>query len=358
MQRRARRARTAFAVGAALLLGACGGGSPVHHALIRPTATALATPSAGSTSTVAAPAERLVRWHGPVMNIFVHPLVLQPKLAFTSDSLGLGFQEYFVTAYEFQRILEGLWRHGWTLVDAHQAAAGDVMVPKGRKPLVLSEDDVNYYRYFDGRGLAARLVLTSSGRILAETGGRRPVTTDQDVVPMVDEFVAQHPDFSVSGAKGVLGLTGYEGLLGYHHLHNAVERRQVSALATALKADGWLLASHTYGHIDLTTDSLAAIGYDTQRWKQLAVPLIGRTDLLIYPFGARPSAAGAALLRHAGFRIQFDIDVRPRRYQLGGAILMSRLHIDGFAFQAPERMRPLFSVRRVMDPERPWPVGL
>ncbi|HVV75857.1 MAG TPA: hypothetical protein VHC43_07460 [Mycobacteriales bacterium] len=358
---RSRPARTAVVVGAALLLGACGGG-PSRHALVLPTATSAVTATASSTPLTAAsgpaPTERLVRWHGPVMNIFFHPLVIKPQLAFTTDALGVGFQDYFVTAYEFERILDGLYRHGWTLVDAHDAARGQVMVPKGRKPLVLSEDDVNYYRYFKGRGLAAKLVLTATGQILAQIGGHDPRTTSDDVVPMVDQFVAQHPDFSVGGAKGVLGLTGYEGLLGYHHLGNPVERQRVIALAAALKADGWTFASHTYGHIDLTTDSLATIAYDTKRWKRLAVSLIGPTDLLIYPFGARPSAAGAELLHKAGFPIQFDIDVRPRRYHLGGAIVMSRLHIDGFAFQAPDRMRQLFSVRKVLDPSRPWPLDV
>jgi hypothetical protein len=298
----------------------------------------------------------LVPWHGPVMNIFFHPLVLDPRLAFTDDQLGLGFQEYFVTAYEFQRILDGLWRHGWTLVDAHQAASGHVLVPAGRKPLVLSEDDVNYYRYFDGRGLASRLVLDGDGNVVAQVDGAHPYLTTDDVVPMVDAFVANHPDFSVDGAKGVLALTGYEGLLGYHDLGDPAQREQISAVIARLKATGWTFASHTYGHIDLTEDSLATIAHDTTEWRELALPLIGPTDMLIYPFGARPTDAAARYLRRAGFDIQFDIDIRPRRYHNGGAIVMSRLHIDGYAFQAPARMRPLFSVRRVMDPQRPWPL--
>ncbi|HVY10916.1 MAG TPA: hypothetical protein VHB18_12315 [Mycobacteriales bacterium] len=338
---------------AALLAGGCGASSKSHRLVIH----ASATPTATRVAAVD-PATHLVKWHGPAMNIFFHPLVINPVPAFTSDFLGLGFQEYFVTAYEFRRILDGLWRNGWTLVDAHDAAAGHVMVPRGRKPLVLSEDDVNYYGYFGGRGLAARLVVSRTGQVLAQTHGRHPRTTTEDVVPIVDEFVARHPDFSVGGAKGVLAETGYEGLFGYHDLATSkTQRAEVRTLATTLKSDGWLLASHTYGHIDLSHDSLATIAHDTTEWKRLAEPLIGKTDLLIYPFGARPTAAGARLLRKAGFPIQFDIDVRPIRYRLGGATVMSRLHIDGFAFQDPQRMKQLFSVRRVIDPLRPWPAN-
>ena len=286
--------------------------------------------------------------------IFVHPLVLRPRLAFTADGLGLGFQHFFVTAREFRRILHGLWRHGWTLVDARRAARGDVRVPAGRKPLVLSEDDVNYYAYFRGRGLASRLVLDRHGNVRAHVGsGRGHRLTKDDVVPLVDAFVARHPEFSAGGAKGVLGVTGFEGLLGYHHLDQAAERRQVRALAAHLRATGWEFASHTYGHINLAADSLSTIAVDTARWKRLAQPLLGHTDMLIYPFGARPTDAGVAFLRQQGFRIQFDIDVIPRRVVRDGAIVMSRLHVDGYAFDDPARMRPLFSVRHVRDPRRP-----
>src|SRR3954449_8350281 len=137
------------------------------------------------------PAPVLVRWRGPVEQLFVHPLVLRPQRAFTDDALGRGFANYFVTAREFRAMLDQLWRHGWTLVDPRRVAAGDVRVPRGRKPLVLQEDDVNYYGYFAGRGLASRLVLDEEGLVKAEQDvNGEPVVTDQDVVPLVDEMVA------------------------------------------------------------------------------------------------------------------------------------------------------------------------
>ena len=38
---------------------------------------------------------------------------------------------------------------------------------------------------------------------------------DYDLVPLLDAFVEAHPDFSYHGRKGVLAMTGYEGVLGY-----------------------------------------------------------------------------------------------------------------------------------------------
>lgn len=327
-----------------------------HPRAIEPSApTPVAAVRQHSVHPPAPPPVRLVRWHGPIEHIFFHPLVIHPRLAFTSDRLGLGFQHYFVTVHEFRGILRGLWRHGWTLVDAHRAATGQVRVPVGRKPLVLSEDDLNYYAYFRGRGLASRLVVNSAGDVrvqVAEPGGRSRVT-DQDLIPLVDEFVARHPEFSAQGAKGLLGLTAYEGLFGEHHLDRPAARTRVRRLVARLQATGWTFASHTYGHIDLGADSLTTIATDTARWKVAVRGLLPPTDMLIYPFGSRPTPAGMALLRNEGYRIQFDIDITPRLVHVDGIVVMSRRHIDGYAFEVPAQLRQFFSVAAVRDPLRP-----
>ena len=35
------------------------------------------------------------------------------------------------------------------------------------------------------------------------------------MVPLIDTFVKEHPDFSYHGRKGILAMTGYDGVLGY-----------------------------------------------------------------------------------------------------------------------------------------------
>ena len=286
--------------------------------------------------------------------LFVHPLVLEPRLAFTPDPLGRGFADYFVTAEEFRRILDQLWRNGWTLVSALAVARGRVFVPPGRKPLVLQEDDVNYYAYFNGRGLADRLVVDPAGRVMAEYADRGGGhVTDLDVVPLVDEEVARHPDFSAEGAKGLLAVTGYEGLFGEHDVADPAARDRIRMLATTLRADGWVFASHTYGHINLAKDPLGVLERDTAKWQALAGDLLGPVHVLVYPFGARPTEAGRALLRDAGFTVQYDIDVRPLRWIDNGVVMMSRRHVDGFAFADPATMAPFFDVATVRDARRP-----
>ena len=55
----------------------------------------------------------------------------------------------------------------------------------------------------------------------------------------------------------------------------------------------------------------------------------------------------------AGFTTQYDIDVTARRVDDDGVILMSRRHIDGYAFAVPDRLLKFFDVATVRDAARP-----
>jgi hypothetical protein len=320
--------------------------------IVAPAAPAVPTTTTTIPTTLTSMALPLVAWTGPVEHLFFHTLVIRPELAFTNDPTGRAFRDFFVTVGEFRSILGQLDANGWTLVDIHRAVAGTVRVPAGRKPLVLSEDDVNYYNYSRPRGQGWRLVLDGAGDVKVEIRDDRGVrVTDEDLVPIVDEFVAQHPEFSADGAKGVIGVTGYEGLLGERVNETAspdwaAAVARATAVATRLKATGWLFASHSYGHINFAKDPLPVTKRDTERWKAEAEPIIGATDVFIYPFGAAPpvSSDTTAMLRDHGFLVLCDIDVVARINRANGVVVMSRRHIDGLALrQQSSQLAPFFN---------------
>ena len=77
---------------------------------------------------------------------------------------------------------------------------------------------MNYYEYMRGHGYADRLVLDQKQHVVSETKDKNgKVTTSEtnDIVPILNQFVKDHPDFSLNGQKGVVALTGYNGVLGY-----------------------------------------------------------------------------------------------------------------------------------------------
>jgi hypothetical protein len=148
-----------------------------------------------------------------------------------------------------------------------------LMIPEGKKPLIISYDDTNYYDYMFTNGFTHKLVIRD-GEIWSyglDPQGKEVNSQDLDAITILDKFVEAHPDFSLNGAKGCLCLTGYEGILGYrtmtdtHGMTTEAEAKRQSEIAAVkpivamLKETGWYFGSHSWGHINLSTGSMTAI---------------------------------------------------------------------------------------------------
>lgn len=327
-----------------------------------------------------------------ISHLFWHSLIVDPARAFGDPAQGAGFSQYMVTIGEFTKQLEQLYANGYVLVHPDRiAAAGPdgtmtptpIVLPPGKTPLVISVDDVNYYEYMDDMGFADKLVVNDDGDVVnlyTDAGG----TTSEgsyDVVPIVDAFIDEHPDFSYRGDKGTLAITGYNGVLGYRSSVTSygdtaatqAEQQQAKVVADALAADGWRFASHTWGHIGMTTSGLGRITEDAAKWDAEVRPIIGDTPFLIYPFGADiagvekygPANAKFAFLHDIeGFRYYFNVDGSQQHWMQIGAqsVRQARINVDGITLQkaidGSTLLTPFFDPLSTIDPARPLPVPL
>lgn len=332
------------------------------------------TASPSGSPSPSAPAET-VEYKGPVEHLFFHPLVAFPELAFDGDRISKGYDDWFVTVPEFKKMLEELYKRDYMLVSISSlyetktvdglpsAEAKKLRLPAGKKPLILSVDDINYYDYMRQNGNAWKLVPDSDGSVTAwarTPGGEERTDRDWELVPIVDDFVKAHPDFSWEGAKGVLALTGYEGVFGYrtNELDSPnYEKEKAEALdvIARLRDSGWLFASHSWGHVDANKVSLARLKQDTERWKKEVEPLVGPTDIFIYPYGSRVDDKDPkfAYLRSQGFDVFCSVGPAPYKIYRNGTLQMDRRHIDGVALRTQaKRLEPLFGDADLLDPAR------
>lgn len=340
-----------------------------------------------------------VDWTGTVEHLFFHPVVAYPELAFDGDNMSDGIDDWMVTAGEYEKILQSVYDKGYVLVDISQvwsestdASGNPVMVrselkvPEGKKPLILSFDDVNYYPYMLKDGFTYKLLVGDNGQIWSygkDPQGNDVYSQDLDAVTILDKFVRAHPDFSPYGAKGCLSLTGYEGILGYRTMtekedqseaHEANRQKEIAAVKpviAALKAEGWTFGSHTWGHINLAKKSLATVQTDTKKWMDEVGSLVGPTDVLFYPHGARPdgndvSATGPIFkyLQSQGFRIFCSVGSSSYSKIKTDicAVICDRMHPDGTTLRSAkglERYAPFYDARQIIDlKDRPArPVG-
>ena len=159
-----------------------------------------------------------------ITHVFFHSLIVNTSLAFDGDSDEAGYNQMMTTVSEFKKMLQIMYDKGYVLVSPHDMAVinddgtmsrGKIMLPEGKIPFVLSEDDVSYYHYMDGDGFATKLVIDDNGDIKCEykKADGTVVTGDYDVVPILDSFIKEHPDFSYHGRKGILAMTGYNGVI-------------------------------------------------------------------------------------------------------------------------------------------------
>ncbi len=315
-------------------------------------------------------------------HIFFHSLIADNSLAFDDDYDNAGYNMYMTTIYEFKQMMQEMYEDGYVLVSIHDIAkivtkadgskafeAQEIYLPKGKKPFVLSQDDVNYYEYMEGDGFASRLVIGEDGKVTCEMKLQDGTITYGafDMVPIIDEFVEEHPDFSYRGAKGIIALTGYEGALGYRTndpTSPTYEQDKITAkaVADAMKANGWEFASHSWGHKNMQTRSFEQVKVDAERWRDEVEPITGPTDILIFPYGVDIETTMGhyksdkfTFLKELGFDYYCGVNKGPWMHIKDDYVRMTRRPLDGQAMlQFPERLTDLFDdLSKIIDPERP-----
>ena len=347
-----------------------------------------------------------------ITHVFFHILCVDPKNSFDESKWGKqagGYNSLMTTISEFEKMIQEMYDKGFVLVSlrdiAHEETASDgskkmvkgsIMLPPGKQAFVMSEDDVCYYEYMKGAGFADKMIIGEDGRPTlhyTDADGNESVG-DYDIVPILDKFIDEHPDFSYKGHKACLVFTGYNGVLGYRtdesydpnseyydpkleQGHDVeAERKEAVKVMKALLDDGYDLGSHSWGHRDLGQIEFERFKKDCDRWNRNVAPLIKEAsgkqpDIIIYPRGAdiadwhgySDDNRRFNYLYDLGFRYFCNVDNNQYWVQLGDRYLrQGRRALDGLNMWLQisgqrERLDDLFDdVNAIFDPARPTPV--
>ena len=341
-----------------------------------------------------------------ITHIFFHSLIVDPSRAFDGEYTDDGYNLYMTTVDEFNAILEQMYARGYVLITPYQQAYevtdetgthfvyGDIRLPEGKIPFIMSQDDLNYYGYMiaaqdgtgdkpiyattAGDGFAHKIVIGEDGYPTCEYMDKDGNITagDYDLVPLLEAFIQKHPDFAYQGARAVLGMTGYEGVFGYRTNPNYKEAmgeetfqkevEEAQKVAQCLRDHGWVLASHSYGHPAYGEISAERVDTDSNKWENTVQPVIGDCDVILYPHGSDIAGvekysfdnAKFSALYEDGYRYFFNVDSHIAWCQLGTNYYRGgRRNLDGYRmYHDPEMLDDLFVVDEVFDKARPTPV--
>ena len=343
----------------------------------------------------------LVPYDGVVEHLFFNEIISYPELAFSGRTGQKSFDDNHVTAHEFSEILKSLHKNNYVLIDLNDVwsvytndngqqrmHANTMMIPEGKKPLVISFDDLSFYGYMLGNGFMERYIIGSDGDIWAEgtsPSGNHVTTQDFSAITLLDKFVRENPDFSHNGTKGCIALTGYDGILGYRtqsndedssesfRLYRMQEIARARAVVARLKETGWYFATHSYAHVRASTMSASRIEADALRWLDEVGSIVGETQIYAFQFGERLDGCDWRCTKACGPSFRMYVDLGFHLFAAVGsgpytliksdiaAVTMDRMAVDGLALRSQagrDRLIRFFDAKDVFDHTRPTEYGV
>lgn len=294
--------------------------------------------------------QTLVCWNDPsqIPNLSFQMLIADSSLAFNDSDYGSSFNRNYITITEFSKMLEQLYSNGYVLVSltdvytsqatedgASAYLANAIYLPEGKKPFMITQTNVNYDQYLidsnkdgilnDGRGFASKLIIKDGKAInqMVDKDGN-VMEGEYDLVPILESFIAAHPDFSYRGARAVIAVTGHEGLFGFRTNDKSSstyydDLNQAASTAQWLQDNGYELACYTYSNTAYGNKTVSEIRSDLQKWNNEVTAILGETNILVYAQRSDISTGGSyaggqfEILQEAGFRyyLGFSEDGKP-----------------------------------------------
>ncbi|HIV23544.1 MAG TPA: polysaccharide deacetylase [Candidatus Merdiplasma excrementigallinarum] len=349
-----------------------------------------------------------------VPHIFYHSLINDTDSAFNVSVLGEnavnGMNAWMTTVEEFDKITQQMYDNGYVFVrlrdlvvettdengNVHFEPNNNLLLPPDKKAVVLSVDDLSYYHSYEAASYPDKLVLDENGKVkchYVKPDGTEEIG-DFDVVPRLNTFLEEHPDGAYKGARGMIALTGYNGVFGYRtdtdyrdklnlmsdqaqwleeHPEFSWEEdvEQAKIIAQALKDEGWEFASHTWGHLSVTNKTADELRVDNEKWVNTVENIVGPVDTIIFAHGndigdwTGYSADNEKYqyFKSAGYNFYCNVDSStPYWVQItGDYVRQGRIDLDGYQlYQASQGLTTvldgMFTASEVFDTRRPTPV--
>lgn len=330
-----------------------------------------------------------------IPNLSFHCLIADPSRAFTDEEFGKAYNTNYVTIDEFSKILDQLYAGGYVLVDFDSfivETVGEdgkvtystqpIYLPEGKKPIMLTETLVNYELFTvdsdgdleadkGGDGFASRLIVDANGKIVNEyvDADGNVLYGAYDLVPILEAFIEDHPDFCYRGARATLAVSGEDGIFGYRIMHSVKEKKgedyynqQVEGakkIASALREAGYTIACYTYANVGYGSISATKIEVDLDNWKKEVKPVLGDVPVLIYAKASDISADGNYeggkynVLKNAGFRYFISSGNSPYAEVTVNYVRQSRIMVTGNAMTTtPQIFSSYFTAKDVLNDQR------
>jgi hypothetical protein len=124
-------------------------------------------------------------------------LIADTETAFAKDNPMRGhYDTDCLTTYEFKNILNELYKNGYILIKASSifdsspspATKKKLFLPQGKKPVILSFDDVNYDQKKSGRGMVDKIALDKNDNLITYTNANPEPSYNNEFITILENF--------------------------------------------------------------------------------------------------------------------------------------------------------------------------
>ena len=304
--------------------------------------------------------EETAIYKGQIEVLYVRNLMAFPEIVYAP---GAKYTETYdsslITPSEFKKILESLYQKNYILIPIEclekDGTLTEIAVPSGKKPIILCVEDLSYASAKKGGGTIDKLALDENGKLCSITNDA--ALYDNESVLILNEFANTHPDFVFKGARGMISLTGYEGLLGYRTgTGQESEIENAKKVVQALKEEGWTFGCQSYAYADMAKANLEALQKDTEKWLTEIGAIVGDTTVYVWPYGSSVrSGEKKEALYNQGFRIFCGVGLSAYRANESNSqgIFIDRKPLSGYNLKKrKDDFSHLFDASEVLDSAR------
>lgn len=220
---------------------------------------------------------------------------LNPK-----NKLSAKFDEEKITPKEFEKILQFLYLKNYCLVSIYDLINPNELsinprptnFPNDKIPLILTFDNVSYKSNYQNHGEVDKIIIDRKGNFATYTTKKSiqdRIQYDNEFLVILENFVDKYPDFSFRGAKGIIFLSGENGILGYNtntkSANSKYEIERATEVVTMLKRKGWTFGSNNYKYIIDSNKSEIEFKKELMLWQNEVASIVGETPLYSCPKG-------------------------------------------------------------------------
>lgn len=156
----------------------------------------------------------------------LNKLISYPSIAFCEDNLKLEtFDNDYLTSKEFSNLLSELYLNDYILINLSDCfeiqdniiTKKDLYLPQNKTPIILIFNNINYLD--TNQEFIEKFIIDGKDTIACynkKQAQNNQISYNTDFIPILENFILQHNDFSFNNAKAVITFNKNDGILGYN----------------------------------------------------------------------------------------------------------------------------------------------